>query len=176
MMGTSWNKRRAEFNHDWLQNFFLLRLSRFLQLIDDLTDDPELERSFVSATLPTWESERDKASITITTFEQEMTPKRLFQNEPLSRCDQQTKAWLPDLIHSLWLRRQRIRDLVEEATVRYHDADNAYTSLQKSLTECADICSARALRNHRQPFSEFWDRCNALSEALSRLPRGTKLV
>ncbi len=49
MAGTmpKWQKRRAELNHDWLKNVYLIRIDEFLNLLDDKIEDRELEKRFV---------------------------------------------------------------------------------------------------------------------------------
>jgi hypothetical protein len=166
-----WNKRRADFNHDWLQNYFLVRFSRLLQLLDGATDDPEIERTFVTEILPSWEREGVEASAIIASFEAQMTPSLLFEEEPLCRCDDETKRWLSTLTHSLWLSRFKIRAIVEKAAAAYTSANEAYENLQRSLLSCSNSISAIALRHFRREFGEFRDRCDALSEMLSLFPR-----
>jgi 3-deoxy-D-arabino-heptulosonate 7-phosphate (DAHP) synthase class II len=166
-----WNRRRADFNHDWLQNFYLVRLSRLLQLLDGATEDPEIERTFVTDILATWETERVEASGIIASFEELMSPSLLFEEEPLCRCDDETKRWLSTLTHSLWLSRFKIRAIVEKAAAAYTSANDAYENLQRSLVSCSNSISASALRHFRREFGEFRDRCDALSEILSLFPR-----
>lgn len=176
-MKPSWAKRRTIFNHDWLQNYFVISLSRFLNLLRNITEDPEYERTFVSVVLTTWETERENARSLIDDFERDMSPQQLFQVLPLSRCDQETQRWLPSLIHSLWLSRNKISELVEAGNTAYNQADESYELLRETLDRgCSDTQSVESLRPFCQEFTDFRERCQHLAKVLSSFPREVKVV
>jgi hypothetical protein len=176
-MKPSWGRRRTTFNHDWLQNYFVISLSRFLNLLRNVTEDPEYERTFVPTVLTTWEAERENAKALIEDFEREMSPRQLFQLPPLSRCSEETQRWLPDLIESLWLSRNKISELVATADCAYNQADASYERLRQTLElRRADTQSADSLRPFFHEFAEFRERCQDLARALSNFPREVKVV
>lgn len=165
-MTPTWQKRRSAFNHDWLKNQFMPALAKFQNLLDDRIEDVAFERSFVSSVLSQWESHREEAFALPRDFEREMSPRRLFDHPPLSRCDEQTKQWLRSLVHHLWLTRYPARQWVADATACAEEADAAYNRLQEAVGGCADIQSASALRPFREQFAEFRKRCLNLGVAI----------
>ncbi|HEX8163570.1 MAG TPA: hypothetical protein VF538_16995 [Pyrinomonadaceae bacterium] len=171
-----WQKRRSEFNHDWLKNQYLPALAKFLNLLDDLIEDREFESSFVPVTLSQWGSHREEALALASDYEQLMSPQRLFSCPPLSRRRAHDKQWLGRLVHDLWLARYPVRRWVSEALAAAESADVAYRQLQGALQSCADTQSAEALRPFRKQFLEFYERCQELGGAISKLPDEVKVV
>ena len=167
---TNWQKRRAQFNHDWLKNQFMPALDKWLNLLDDKIEDPNFERSFTLSVLPEWHSHRDEALAIVSDFEQQMSPQSLFEREPLSRSDEDTKKWLGELVHHLWLERYPVKEWITNASAAVENADTAYTQLQQQLQQCSNIQSAQVLRPFREQFAEFRKNCQDLARAIEQFP------
>src|ERR1051326_4473635 len=90
---SSWQKRRSSFNHDWLKNQFMPALAKWLNLLDNKIEDPDFERAFIASVLPKWEQHREEALRLPRDFEQEMSPRRLFECHPLAHHNVHTKQW-----------------------------------------------------------------------------------
>lgn len=172
----AWQHRRGHFNHDWLKNQFLLALGNFINLLDDFIENVELESSFVSTVLPQWEKHRDEVGRLLVDFEQEMSPRTLLQVSPLARYDQDTRQWLGDLIHTLWLAKHPVHGCVGEASARLREADEAYELLQGELKSCPDTSSAPALRPLRDRFVEFYRVCQKLARAIEQFPSNVRIT
>jgi len=175
-MLTSWQKKRSSFNHDWLKNGYILRLSEWLNLLDDKIEDPELENSFVDKVLTTWELQRSEAMSLPIDFKKEMSPTVLFNDLPLSNCDDETKTWLGDIIHNLWLVRYSVNELTSTVIKCANDTDAAYQSLQKALKGCKDTKYIETLRSYRGFFADLLDKCRFLAAAIEKLPNEVKAV
>ena len=175
-MTIPWQKRRSEFNHNWLQNQYMPALYKSLNLLDDKIEDPEFEKKFVSSILPAWEERRKEAINLPVDFEEQMSPKSLFSKPPLARCHKKTMEWIPDLTHYLWLVQYPVREWVERASRCAKEADTAYQELQNDLKNCSNTKSAEALRPFRNRISEFISRLNNLSKAISQFPNEVLVV
>jgi hypothetical protein len=171
-----WQKRRAEFNHDWLKNVYLIRMDEFLNLLDDKIEDSDLERRFVPEVLKSWEDHASEAGSLTRDFEAHMSPRTFFDCLPLSRCDYSRKEWLGELIHQLWLARYPVKEWIENASMCAKDVERAYKKLQEELDGCKDIESAVALRPFRQSFAEFRNRCQALATSLEPFHNEVKVT
>lgn len=169
-MTPAWQRRRSEFNHNWLKNQFISALAGFLNLLDDEVENIDLERSFVSVVLPEWEAHREEGFDLARDFEQEMSPGRLFDRLPLSRCDEHTKQWLESLVHVLWLSRYPVRRWTASVVACIEEVDAAYSQLQEALQNCVDVRSAPALLPFREQFVVLRKRCQRLGEAISEFP------
>lgn len=172
----SWQKRRSEFNHDWLKNQYLTALGSWLNLLDLKISDPVLESSFIKGVLPQWENRGPEALCLAASFEQEMSPRCLFNHFPLSQCDDDTKSWLGDLIHNLWLVRYKVKDLVQRVNIEAEEANKVYNHLQTVLHGCEDIQSVSALVFLREPFADFRTRCQNLAKAIEVFPTEIKVI
>jgi hypothetical protein len=172
----AWQKRRSTFNHDWLKNRFIPALVKFRNLLDDRIEDIEFEQSFVATVLPEWESHRQEAYALANDFEPEMSPRRLFDLPPLSQCDEQTRQWLGNLVHFLWLTRYPVRRWVDDTLTSAREADVAYHQIQEALEDCADVQSASALRPYRMVFVEFQKRCHELALSIQKFPSEVQAI
>lgn len=170
-----WQKRRCEFNHDWIKNKYLQALFDWRSLLNDEQEDVELEKTFVSDVLPQWESHEKEALNLPKDFEIEMSPKVLFKEPPLSRFDEDTKNWLGELIHELWLVRCSVKSLIADAENKAENTKQAYKKLQEALKTCADTKSVELLRPLKPLFDEFCACCEALAKSIEKFPGEIKV-
>jgi hypothetical protein len=170
MTTREWQRRRAEFNHDWLKNQYLQDLGRWNRLLADEIDDPRFERRFVAEVLPTWEKQERVVTALVREFEGEMSPRVLFERSPLSDCNSSTQNWLPDLMHSLWLARYPVRAWLSNARRILEDACIAYSTLCSNLATYPDRRSVEKLRPLRPDFERFRSACHDLASAIEKFP------
>jgi hypothetical protein len=175
-MFPDWQRRRSAFNHDWLKNRFLTALASFINILDDLVEDPEAEKRFVQKTLPQWSARTLEASRLIDDFESEMSPRALFQQPPLSRCGSATRRWLPDLAHQLWRHRVNAGAMCADAREALVKANEAYEQVVGSVGSCADPSEAQALRPFRDRFEVLLAACEQFSKSISRFPGRIEVV
>lgn len=166
----AWQQRRSQLNHDWLKNKYLPALEKLLNLLDDHLEDPEFERGFVSGHLPAWEQQRAEAVRLVEDFEPEMSPRLHLDRLPLSLHDEETRHWLANAVHSLWLARHPVRQWVVEARERANEVEAAYRQLREQLQACPDTISAASLRPLRALFDQFRRSCQNLARAFERFP------
>lgn len=170
-----WQARRSQFNHDWLKNQYLTALDKFLNILDDRIEDDEAEANFIARILPLWRCKSGEVKSLIEDFEREMSPATLFAHPPLANLDAETREWLSDLTHELWLVRYAVRQkLVVEAFLTVKDADIAYESLCCALSEYTDSITpshtAAAMRSFRPLFGQFRQGCFQVAQAIERFP------
>ena len=175
-MNLLWQARRSSLNHDWLKNEYVQALGRWRRVLDNEIEDPELEKRFLGEVLPCWEYHVDQAVALTSDFEGQMSPRALFAQEPLARCDAATRDWLGDLVHALWLAREPVRRWVDEAKGHVADATAAYASLKKELGRCKDPHSVAAGRRCQQEFMQFRQACLKLAAAIERFPRAIRVT
>jgi hypothetical protein len=175
-IGTNWQKARSAFNHDWLKNQYMPALAKYLNLMDDRIEDHEFERQFVVRVLPEWEVHRNEAIELARNFEQEMSPRCLFDQTSLSRCDEDTRLWLGSLIHELWSKRYPVRQWVENALTAAKLTDAAYEELQASLRDCANPSSSADLQRLRAQLVTLRTQCQLLANAISIFPSEQRVL
>lgn len=174
-MISEWQRRRTDFNHDWLKNQYIPALAKFQNLLDDRIEDPQFEQVFVVDVLPHWKDHYDEANQLPQDFEQEMSPRRFVERMDFGSSDYDGR-WLADLMHHLWLARYPVREWVEQAEKQVQKTDRVYRELQESLAECDDVRSAEALRPFREEFAAFRDQCQELATAIEQFPSEIKVV
>lgn len=174
-MGISWQKRRSHFNHDWLKNQYIPKLGTWMNILDDEIEDDDFLQSFVYSILPEWERYKDEALRLTIDFENEMSPKILFNNAPLCFCDESTKEWLGNLVHMMWLERCSVQLLVKEARDCVMATTTAYGDVTKAVSAC-DAQDLECLRPFRHLFSELLNASRSLSNAFERFPSEVKTL
>ena len=175
-LNVTWQKRRGAFNHDWLKNTYIQSLSSWLNLLNDKIEDPHLEQSFVNLKLPEWEARLAEARSLSHDFISEMSPKIFFNVEPLANCSAETKSWLPDLIHQLWMARCSVESLVAEAEQAVETAQNAYEVLCAKLKSIPCVTSIKFLLKLKPEFQAFYEACVALGKAMEKFPGTVKVT
>jgi len=171
-----WQHRRNGFNHDWLKNRFLTAMSSFVNILDDLVEDPETELRFVRDLLPQWPGRAAEAAGLIAAFKTEMSPTILFRQPPLYRCGPATMEWLPGLVHLLWCQRLSVNRMCTDACRAIAVANDSYEHIAKALVECASPVSVETLRPYRDLFSEFRAACEEVSLSISSFPNRIEVV
>ena len=165
-----WQNRRSDFNHTELKNKYIRDLAAWINLLDGLIENSDVENTYVDFMLPAWNSLKDEAYALFKDFENEMTPRVLFKEYPLNNCDEDTKQWLGDLIHNLWLVRYSVNQLVSDAADCTARTDIAYYNLREALNGCLDIKKTEALKPFRAYFSELLMNCRLLARAIEKFP------
>ena len=176
MKPLNWQKRRNEFNHDWLKNKYIPILGTWMNLLDAKLEDDDLEKSFLDYILPEWKSKKKEPLALSRDFEIEMSPRILFNDQPLSNCDEDTKQWLGDLIHDLWLARYSVKRLVDDASKHAKNTNVVYNKLLEALMGCKDIHKIEESRKYRGLFSELLSACRELSDAIEKFPSEVKAI
>jgi hypothetical protein len=174
-MRPDWQKSRSEFNHDWLKNKFLRHLSACIRRLESPNPDEARLAEFFNEDLLEWESRRADAERLLKAFEHEMSPRKLLTVPPLSRFDDNTKRWLGDLVHGLWLARYSVRSWLQNANRALAGADGSYKRVRQSLRK-PETAKNRIGELVREDMACFRDRCVELTEALSEFPSEIQIV
>lgn len=170
-----WQRRRSQFNHDWLKNRFLPALTKWANILAGEVEDQAFERTFSEQILPEWESQREEAMAICEAFENEMSPRRLVDRPPLSRCDESTKQWLGALVHQLWLARYPVSGWIAQATARVQATAAAYDRLQEGVRRRGRTTLSQS-QEVRERFEDFRRRCQELAATMQALPSEIKVV
>ena len=169
IMTTSWQKRRSEFNHDWLKNRYLPALAKWINILDDRVDDPEFQRRFPKTILNQWREYGPQARLLAETFETDMSPRILLESCPLSDLPLATREWLGQTIHALWLSRYPVRQWIAETVAAADAANSCYLGLREAIDSKAPS-TLPELRSLRPAFASFQGLCQALARMVELLP------
>lgn len=167
-MTSSWQSLRAEFNHNWFIRY-LNRLDGFIARIEKSNLDENRLYDFLNTTFTEWRDHREDAHWLIDDFIDEMSPRRLFEDPPLSRCSDEMKFWLKDLVHLLWLNRYPIHSWLLAAKKGLEKADQEFQVITHNLGKNSRIEIGRVIEQ-LPAFRNFRESCLELSKAFSNLP------
>lgn len=171
---SSWQNRRSTFNHDWLKNKYLNRLNAFLERLYMSDSDSMRLFRFLNDDFPEWKKQQSEIESLLETFETDMSPKSLFKKEPLNRCDNETRIWLGQLIHALWLARYPIKEWIHAGQNAFRNVNDQYNNIVKILKSKKLDCESEDYRTTLKPliphFLQFKKACEELSRAVGMFP------
>ena len=164
----AWEERRSIFSHDWLKNVYLNRLDGFIARLS--SEEPNQNRlvEFLQEDLPQWETHRQEARWLLDSFEYEMSPQRLFVQQPLRRCSKETQVWLGPLVHNLWHTRCAVCLRLEKGREAWREVDEAHSALAERLDDLETIEMSQ-LFNLLPDSRKLRKACVRLGEVLSVL-------
>jgi hypothetical protein len=168
-----WVQRRNRFQHDWLKNRYLLQLGHYLNFLDDLIEDPDLEAQFFNEMLPEWLVHRSEVLQLISDFEFCMSPLRLFDEFPLTLLAAEARLWLSETVHSLWRARHPVSEWVRTGLDAVKAVDRAYEILQESGHQLGSGLSSSPPRG---AVTGLLDACRELSRAVAQFPIVIRLI
>jgi hypothetical protein len=174
-MLNDWQDRRSKFNHDWLKNGFLANLNTFLVRLERENPIQEDLEIFIREELPEWESRIDEAEWLCKTVEDEMSPRRFFDVPPLANCSEETKQWLPELMHTLWMERYPIQKLRKDGSAALSRANTEYSGLKTALQETG-MLSLERLRSLKGRFVALRSAASELRDILSAFDQDVRRI
>jgi hypothetical protein len=171
----NWQKRRSEFNHDWLKNRYLPALAKCANILDGRVEDPEFETD-LPKTLGQWCDHRNEPRLLAEAFGAEMSPRILLDEVPLTGLPAEHRAGLAALVDALWRTRYPVAHWISNLIDRSDAVDAAYNSLDQILRSGAEPSAASVLRRNRSKLVDFHTACQALARAVEEFPSGVLVV
>lgn len=151
-----WQRRRAEFSHDWLRNRFLPRLHARLALARAGVHAHPLTMKSLDDGIREWPDRGSEALQLADTFDMMMSPSRWVENlVPVLGSD--VAAFVRCTTEEAWRTRHRIDARIGEIRLRHSEADRCYGEWVRRPS------SIKALRDMAR-------QCEQLAQALSKLP------
>jgi len=159
-----WQRLRTRINHDWLKNEYLKNLDGLIiQIKSSQSIENKLCRE-LQAYLKRWSERHGEIEKLLNTAEKGLSPRTLFEKEPLIRCTRKNKDWLAPLIHGLWLSRHDIRKWVKETETILTEANQSHALLQSYYSVTQD--ELQILKT----LEIFSDLVGDLSRQISKFP------
>ena len=167
---SEWQILRNKFNHDWLKNKFLNSFNDFIEQLQ--RRDPDLVRvsEFLTEDFSAWKSRRQDAQRIVQSFEDSMSPLRFLICAPLNRCDDETREWLGNLVHELWLSRYSVKEKAKESQDALVEVNKLYEEIALELEQSSPIGLTKLI-SLRPQFCELKKTYETFSKFLSNLPR-----
>ena len=180
---SEWRNRCSKLNHDWFGHEFFNGFHYFidqLQKREPDRDDVDMLK-FWEEDFPAWKTHRRKeAQWIVESFEDYMLPQRFLSCTPLSGYDIETREWLADLVHGLWLSRYSVEEKVKESQESLALVNELYDELYEKIACELEQSNAINLTQLIDSQPQFCDQFCELretyinfSKTLSNLPRHT---
>jgi hypothetical protein len=151
-----WQRRRAEFSHDWLRNRFLPRLHARLALARAGVHAHPLTMKSLEEGIREWPERGAEALQLADTFDIIMSPLRWIENlAPLLGSD--VASFVRCATDEAWRTRHQVDSIVREIRTRHSEADRCY---QEWVRRPSSSTALRDMARH----------CERLAQALSKLP------
>ena len=159
-----WQRLRSSLNHDWLKNEYLKNLDGLIVQIQASRSLNARMESDLRAYLSEWKGKHAEMDNLLNSAENILSPRSLFEREPLIHCSQEIKAWIAPLIHGLWLMRHRVREKVNATRRLLSKADQSHGLLEAKFEMCGtpDVIT--------ETLETFTDTVKRLSRLLSSFP------
>lgn len=174
-MASNWQTYRGQLNHNWLQNGVLVGLHHALNISSGMVRTQNA-RGALSEDVQRWQERHNEFSVFVGRFENEMSPKTVFDCMPLCRCSAETKGWLIPLTHELWLMREQVQEKVGLAKKAYEVAERTYERVQANLQNMPLTPTIEDLSLFARLLREFTTACEDLSRAISAFPCEIQVV
>lgn len=169
MISVKWQVDRGQLNHNWLQNSVLIGLRHALSTVSGGVRPANIRKTIVEDILR-WQERRHDLSLLLERFENEMSPKVFFDVLPLSRCSDETKAWLVPVTHELWLQREMVKEKISANLMAFEYGQKCYQALNAALEKVPEAASVEDVQALEPLLLEFTKACEALSGSISSLP------
>ena len=174
--GRSWQQHRSELNLGELSNQFIVALDGQAAFLASKSVDPIKIRVFVQEQLPRWPVLRSGFNALLNDFEDEMSPKTLFSQPPLSRSHSRTRGWLAPLAHELWRIRSSSEKLLRDARDKLAAADAVYHVLLSKLGTSREVQAFERFKAFRADIERLASACRDLSAAIHQFPREVRVT
>ena len=167
-MVLDWQRRRSEFNHDWLKNRYLNNLDGFIANLEMKKPDETRLMRFLDEDLRQWKAKEEEARRLMDSFEKEMSPEVLFESGILKRMDPESQAWIKPMLHHLWLNNHDIKNKISNCEQWFLKVAAQYDKINSMLDE--KNRNMEQLKNLLPEFKAFRETCRAFSQSISNLP------
>lgn len=162
-----WQQKRNRLNHDRLKNGLCLEVARLKNI---LRGEVEVDPKDAVPDLTQWRGLFDEIRALVSAFPIEMSPRCLFNEGPLSACDQETKDWLSVVIHDSWITSRRTRTLVLEAEDKLDDASESFFALLRRIGDQNEWATIHTRKELLFQTMTTYEKLMQLSATLSRFP------
>ena len=167
-MISEWQRRRSEFNHDWLKNRYLNNLGGFIANLEMKKPDETRLKIFLEEDWRQWKTKEEEARWLMDSFEKKMSPLVLFETGILKGMDPEKQKWIKPLTHDCWLNRHDIENKISHCEEWFLKTAAQYDKINRMLDEIGR--NIEQLKSLLPEFKTFRNISQVFSESISKLP------
>ncbi len=168
----TWQKRRIEFNHDWMKNKYLISMDAFIVRMHDLKESSgvsERLEEFINNRFFEWDNHKKDAEWLIENYEHQMSPKVCLNSDILKYYSEEDKEWMGELIHKLWLIRNPVDEWIDDSNEAFNKVEKLFQDIKAQLSRHKQH-NAKYLLSMKAVFENFCEACINFSETISQFP------
>jgi hypothetical protein len=170
---SAWQKRRSDFNHDWLQNKFIMTLADWSKSIDKERWIDCTQQSFEDEIVIAWNANYSQISLLMSDYRKSMSPRVLLENGTIKRMTPPWRNLLGEILHSLWMARCNVLARSRKVIDAYTTADKVYQSLN---TEFPKALAAKDKELLKSMFDIFRGHCQVLRNTVTALESSIRVT
>jgi hypothetical protein len=157
-----WEHERALLSHDIVKNEIIPAVFKLCNVIDGKIEDVEYLANFQVTVIPKISDAICRIEALCSTAELSLSPRQYFDGFPLSGCDRETKCWLPETAHDLWLTSSRL-------SFRVARLNRELAKLRVAASLIEKVNAGQGIEAARQPAKELRSSVSAVADELSAL-------
>lgn len=168
-----WQRRRSDFNHQWLKNRFLSALDSAANLMQGRVRGVSYLQEVLQVELAEWPEYGRELDALLADFEVEMSPQKLFETPPLSDWKPSFKEVISELMHELWLVHYPVATWLEGVRKAAAEVNECYALLEGivPVDREGNVNLEFSVR-----FEAFRTACRALSKVIEKLPNRILII
>ncbi|MFC1606842.1 hypothetical protein ACFL47_02635 [Candidatus Latescibacterota bacterium] len=174
VISQAWQKRRSDFNHDWLQNNFIVTLSDWNRNIQKGKWHLISNQLFEQEIVDPWNTSDDQIPALLLDYTEYMSPRTFLVDS--DHIKNMTPGWqhiIGDMMHSLWLVRYDVLARIKEVSDANTASNQAFDTLKSAFANALEKQDTELLL---RLFDEFKGHCLALRQALSPLESSIRIT
>jgi hypothetical protein len=170
----AWQKRRSDFNHDWLQNNFIVTLSDWSKSIKRGNWGACTQELFLEEIVSEWEVHNDQLLSLLADYENHMSPRAFVEDSLIiENRDLQYQHFLGELMHNLWLVRYDVSTKTRKVSDAYATAHQGYMDLKATFPNALGMQDKEHLT---RLFDKFKSSCLILRKRLHPLESSIRVT
>ena len=170
---SAWTNRRSMLHHDWLQNSYRNFISARIEYLNDVLVLKQSARVDILDQLFEWEDKKVELIELIDATVEALSPRQLVDEHPLNVMPEESKTWLKEILHALYLERTHIEDTVASIRNMFDAVCAMHTKLMCLLN---GENGALRVELGDAPFTKFRDMVQEFSKMISALPHEVQVI
>lgn len=169
----AWENKRSSLHHGWMQNSYLSFLNARKGYLDGALIGNEKIREDILSQFSEWGDKKSEILGLINETVENLSPRQLLDEHPLTVIPEESKVWLKEVVHALYLERTHIEDSVVDLKKRFDDICDIHTKLMRLLKGENGALRAEV---GDAPFKRFRDMVQEFSRRISALPHEVQVI
>jgi len=163
----SWQRRRSDFNHNWLKNTYLGYIRRLHKILDENKKAQNGLRLFLEK-FPEWELRQVELITLINEYGDLLSPKTLLNVTPLNNLEEDYKLLIGEKVDEIWKLKNNIPEQIKAAKDCLEKVESNYDILKKRMENVTEIQDISDRDGCKKEVKAFIDACEELNSTVNK--------